>query len=200
MPVQPALSPAFRDAVRESQSVFRLAMQAMASPGKILTLDAQLVPSPPLLAPAAALLLTLCDFETPVWLDPPLAESADVVAFLRFHTGARVVASPADATFAVIADGTHMPELAAFPQGAPDYPDRSATLIVQVETLAARGWRLEGPGIRDAARLSAAPLPADFAAQLRDNRSTFPCGVDIFLAARNALAALPRSVRLTETG
>jgi alpha-D-ribose 1-methylphosphonate 5-triphosphate synthase subunit PhnH len=199
MAAQSALAPAFRDAVRDSQSVFRRAMQAMASPGRILMLESQLAPPAPLFAPAAALLLTVCDFETPVWLDPLLADSAGVAAFLRFHTGARVVASPVDAAFAVIADGARMPELYSFAQGTPEYPDRSATLIVQVETLAARGWKLEGPGIRDSARLSAAPLPADFAAQLRANRSAFPCGVDIYLATRNALAALPRSVRLTET-
>jgi alpha-D-ribose 1-methylphosphonate 5-triphosphate synthase subunit PhnH len=200
MAAQSALPPAFRDAVRDSQSVFRLAMAAMASPGKILTLAARLSPPPPLLAPAAALLLTLCDYETPVWLDPPLADSAAVAAFLRFHTGARVVASPVDAAFAVIVDAVHMPRLETYAQGTPEYPDRSATLIVQVETLTAGDWRLEGPGIRGAARLSAAPLPADFAAQLRANRSAFPCGVDMYLATRNALAALPRSVRLTETG
>ena len=199
MPAQSALQPAFRDAVGESQSVFRLAMRAMASPGQILTLDAQLTPPAPLLAPAAALLLTLCDFETSVWLDPPLAENASVAAFLRFHTGASLVASPVDAAFAVIADPARMPELAVFSQGTPDYPDRSSTLIVQVETLSARGWSLEGPGIRNAIRFSATPLPAEFAGQMRANRSMFPRGVDLLLVTHDALAALPRSVRLMET-
>ena len=198
MPVQPAISPAFADAVRNSQSVFRLAMDAMASPGKIQTHPSQLSQPVPLFAPTAALLLTLCDFETTVWLDAPLADSAAVAAFLRFHTGARLVTSPADAAFAVIADSARMPALSAFAQGSPDYPDQSTTLIVQVETLAAGAWRLEGPGIRGISRLSAAPLPRDFVAQLHLNRSTFPRGVDIFLATRIALAALPRGVRLSE--
>lgn len=198
MAAQSALSPAFADPVRDSQAVFRRAMDALASPGRIVTLASQLSPPVPLFAPTAALLLTLCDFETPLWLDTPLADSAEVSAFVRFHTGARLVASPAAAAFAAIADSARMPALATFAQGSPDYPDRSATLIVQVETLATGGWRLEGPGIRGISRLSAAPLPGDFAAQLRLNRSTFPRGVDIFLATRTALAALPRSVRLTE--
>ncbi len=198
MPAQSTIQPAFRDAVRESQSVFRVAMDAMSSPGKIHALASPLAPPAPLSMPAAALLLTLCDFETPVWLDPPLADGAGVPGFLRFHTGAKLVTSPADAAFAVVADATRMPRLATLAQGTADYPDRSATLIVQVETLAAGGWKLEGPGICKAARLSAAPLPADFASQLAANRDAFPCGVDIFLATRNALAALPRSVRLTE--
>jgi alpha-D-ribose 1-methylphosphonate 5-triphosphate synthase subunit PhnH len=199
MAVQSAIQPAFRDAVRESQAVFRLAMRAMASPGQIIEVDAALAPPAPLLAPAAALLLTLCDFETPVWLDPALADNADVAAFLRFHTGARPVPSPADAAFAVIADAAHMPPLTSFAQGTPDYPDRSATLILQVETLAASGWTLEGPGIRGSTCLTAGPLPADFTTQMRANRAAFPCGIDIFFATRTSLAALPRSTRLRET-
>jgi alpha-D-ribose 1-methylphosphonate 5-triphosphate synthase subunit PhnH len=198
MSVQTAIHAAFRDGVRESQAVFRLAMRALASPGQIVRLDTPLEPPAPLFAPAAALLLTLCDFETSVWLDPVLADSAEVAAFLRFHTGARLVTSPADAAFAVIANAARMPALSAFAQGTPDYPDRSTTLLLQVETLAAAGWTLEGPGIRGTARFSAVPLPADFAAQMRANRAVFPCGVDILFATRTSLAALPRSTHLAE--
>jgi alpha-D-ribose 1-methylphosphonate 5-triphosphate synthase subunit PhnH len=197
MSAQSAIQPAFRDAVREPQAVFRLAMRAMASPGQIIELGAGIVPPAPLLVPAAALLLTLCDFETPVWLDTMLADSADVAAFLRFHTGARLVPSPADAAFAVVADAARMPALTTFARGAPDYPDRSATLIVQVEGLTVGGWTLEGPGIRGATCFTAAPLPADFATQLRANRAAFPRGVDIFFSTRTLLAALPRSTRVT---
>jgi alpha-D-ribose 1-methylphosphonate 5-triphosphate synthase subunit PhnH len=173
-------------------------MEAMASPGKIVALEVQLAPPAPLLPATAALLLTLCDFETPLWLDPPLAENAEVVAFLRFHTGA-ALATPEACAFAVVADPLRMPALGCFSQGAPEYPDRSATLILQLMALEPRGWTLEGPGIRQAAYLTGAPLPADFAQQLRHNRSRFPCGVDVFLVADGALAALPRSLRLMET-
>jgi len=192
------LQPGFGDPVRESQAVFRLALRAMAAPGAILGCEAYPTPPTPLLAPAAALALTLCDFETPVWLDQPLAENPDVADFLRFHTGARLVLSPAEALFAVVADSARLPALANFAQGCRDYPDRSTTLLVQVESLEARGWRLQGPGIRQLARLSAAPLPADFVCQLGVNRAQFPCGVDIFLTTCRAIAALPRSVRVAE--
>ncbi len=199
MSAQSAIQPAFRDAVRESQAVFRVAMRAMASPGQIIELDAGLVPPAPLLVPAAALLLALCDFETPIWLDPVLADSGDVAAFLRFHTGARLVPSPAEAALGVVADTARVPALKTFAQGTPEYPDRSATLILQVDTLAVGGWTLEGPGIRGTTRFTAAPLPADFTTQLRANRTAFPCGVDIFFATRTSLAALPRSTRVTES-
>jgi alpha-D-ribose 1-methylphosphonate 5-triphosphate synthase subunit PhnH len=188
----------FADPVRESQAVFRLAMRAMSAPGSIVPVGTMLTPPQPLLAPAAALLMMLCDFETPVWCDRPLADNPDVADFLRFHTGARLVLSPAEAAFAVVADSARLPALTDFAQGTRDYPDRSSTILVQVQSLEPRGWRLEGPGIRHFARLCAAPLPAAFLAELWANRSRFPCGVDIFLATQGAIAALPRSIRLGE--
>ena len=121
-----------------------------------------------------------------------------MATFLRFHTGAGLVRAPSDATFAAIADAMATLPLSAFAQGTPAYPDRSTSLIVQVETLTDDGWRLEGPGIRGSTCLRAAPLPADFVDRLRANRAAFPCGIDIFLASANAIAALPRSVRVTE--
>jgi len=188
MSARPIIEPAFADRVRDSQWIFRRAIEAMASPGRVVTLRSKLAPPAPLNGPAAALLLTLCDFETPVWLDAPLAENAGVCSFLRFHTGAGLVASP------VVA----MPHLSEFSQGTLAYPDRSTTLIVQVGALSADGWRLEGPGVRSSVRFSAAPLPIDFVGRLRANGAAFPCGVDILFAADDAIAALPRSVRLKE--
>lgn len=200
MGIQSPIPPGFTNAVAESQVVFRAAMEALACPGRRRPLHASLAPPPPLAPTTAALLLALADFETPVWLDPPLADAMGVAAFVRFHTGARVVGSAADAAFAVIGDPARMPPLASFPQGTPEYPDRSATLILQVETLRDSGWRLEGPGIPGHALFSASPLPAGFAAQTRANRGRFPCGIDILFATGDAIAALPRSTRLMETG
>ena len=200
MQVQPSIQPGFADAVVQSQATFRCAMSAMSRPGRIVALAPRVEPPAPLSAPAAALLLTLCDFETTVWLDPTLSAAAAVADFLRFHTGARCIDDAAVANYAVISDSVRMPALATFAQGTPQYPDQSTTLIVEVERLAQSGWTLEGPGIRAASRLGAAPLPDDFAEQLGANRSRFPCGVDIFFTTRDEIAALPRSVRLTGTG
>lgn len=195
-----SIRPGFRDPVAGSQAVFRAAMSALARPGRRQPVRPGFDPPQPLAAPAAALLLTLCDFETPVWLDPPLAGEPGVAEFLRFHTGARLVASHAEAAYAVIADAARMPPLASFNQGTADYPDRSATLIVQVAELHVSGWRLEGPGIAGHAMFSASPLPGDFVHQVRARRSRFPCGVDLLFATATEIAALPRSTHVTETG
>jgi alpha-D-ribose 1-methylphosphonate 5-triphosphate synthase subunit PhnH len=193
-----SIQPGFPDAVSGPQAVFRIAMDAMARPGRCLSIAPGLAPPRPLGSASAALLLTLCDFETPVWLDPPLAAEAGVPEYVRFHTGARLVASPAEAAWAVVSDTSRMPPLSGFAQGTPDYPDRSATLILEVEALSASGWRLEGPGIAGHTLFSASRLPGDFVEQMRANRRRFPCGVDIFFTSGREIAALPRSTRLME--
>ena len=55
---------------------------------------------------------------------------------------------------------------------------------------------LSGPGIAGMRRFSAEPLPPDFRARLIANRDMFPRGVDLILVTENAVAALPRSVRV----
>lgn len=187
------LVPGLADPAVDSQRVFRAVMWAMAKPGRMIEIGTRLAPPPPLTPAAAAIVLALADFETPIWLDPTLADQAAVGTYLRFHTGARIVADPAEATFAAIADPARMPPLAAFRQGTIDYPDRSATLLLQVEALGTGGLEIEGPGIDGRARLAATPLPADFREQWADNRSAFPCGVDLLLATDALIAALPRS-------
>jgi len=149
------------------------------------------------LTPAtAALLLALSDFETSIWLDQTLRDGPEISAFLRFHTGSKLVVEPDAADFAVIAAPRAMPRLQAFAQGTLAYPDRSTTVIVQVETLKTDGWRLTGPGIRSVNQFSADPLPDDFVAQL--NGQAFPCGVDVVFVADPGIAALPRSIRISE--
>src|SRR5262249_51019383 len=105
---------------------------------------------------------------------------------------------PAHAAFAFIADPAAATPFDEFAQGTPEYPDRSTTIVLQVGTFSGGApLVLTGPGIKGSTRLSAAPLPADFAARLVANRALFPRGVDLILAGPEAVAALPRSVRVT---
>jgi alpha-D-ribose 1-methylphosphonate 5-triphosphate synthase subunit PhnH len=191
------LAPAFADPVGGSQAVFRSVMEAMARPGAIVAAGGLAQAPQPLGLAVAAVALALTDYETPVWLDPALAQSPEVAAWLRFHTGAPLTDDPRRAAFGFIADPPRMPPFEAFSQGSMEYPDRAATLVLQVERLSDDGgfW-LSGPGIRGSRALSAAPLPADFAARMRANRALFPRGVDIVLACATTLAALPRSVHV----
>lgn len=183
------------DGVFASQAAFRALMEAFARPGEIKAVRG--VAGPPPLAPAAAAVVqSLADYETPIWLDPPLAETPAVGEWIRFHTGARLTSDPGAAAFALIADADALPDFASFALGSEEYPDRSTTLIVQVARFAGAALTLEGPGIRTTRAFAAEPLPNDFAQRLAANRELFPRGVDLVLVADDKVLALPRSVRL----
>ena len=194
-----ALRPGFRDPVHDAQAVFRAAMEALSRPGLVRALPADLDPPEPLTPELAALALALSDADTPLWLDAPLVRSPEVAAYLRFHTGAPVVANPADAAFALIADPAACPDFSAFAPGTPDYPDGSATLILALDRLTEDdGPAFAGPGIRGRVRLDAGPLPAAWPARLAANHALFPRGIDLLLTAPGRVAGLPRSARVLE--
>ncbi len=150
MTAMSAPRPGFSAPVHDAQRVFRAVMTALSEPGTVVPLDAGLTPPDGLLPTSAAVLLALADYETPIWLAPTLRSSA-VESFLRFHTGAALVADPTRAAFAVMtADAFE--GLEGLPIGTLEYPDRSATLILEVEALAEAGpLALAGPGTRERA-------------------------------------------------
>jgi alpha-D-ribose 1-methylphosphonate 5-triphosphate synthase subunit PhnH len=189
---------AFTEAAFASQAAFRALMDAFARPGEIRRVSGVPVPAPaPLTPTTAALLQTLADYETPVWLDASLAQPA-VIEWIRFHTGAPVTDNSLNAAFALIGDARALPDFAQFSPGSDEYPDRSATLIVQIERFAGRTLQLQGPGIKTTRSLAAGPLPEDFVVRLAGNRELHPRGLDLVLVAGDQVAALPRSLRLTE--
>jgi alpha-D-ribose 1-methylphosphonate 5-triphosphate synthase subunit PhnH len=192
-----ALSGGFPDPVYGAQSVFRAVMDAVARPGTIVALKAGVLPPEPLPSAAGAIALALCDHETPVWLGSKLAGAEAVADWIRFHTGAPIAGSPDEAAFALICDPALMPALSAFRQGTAEYPDRSATLIICVETLrGSEALKLSGPGINGTASLAPHKLPVGFRDQLRANHAQFPRGVDLLFVCGEKLAALPRSTRI----
>ena len=183
-----------------SQSVFRAIMDAMAQPGSIRPCASLARPPAPLSATAGAVALTLCDHDTPLWLDPALEASAGVRGWLGFHCGSPLVRVPAEAHFALVANPAELIALENFSQGTQEYPDRSTTLILQVASLSeGRALLLEGPGIETSASLAPAPLPRHFCEQWRQNNARFPRGVDLILAAPEGIACLPRTTRIRAT-
>jgi alpha-D-ribose 1-methylphosphonate 5-triphosphate synthase subunit PhnH len=191
------LATAFPAPVLANQAVFRALMDALARPGTVKPLVPAAAAPSPLTPTAAALALAMLDYETPVWLDAPLAQSREVAEWIRLHAGAPVTSDPWQAVFAFIADALHAPPFDGFSLGTPEYPDRSATLVLQVDGFG-NGQRLllSGPGIPDVRSFSAQPLPPDFQGRLAANRALFPRGVDLILVSPDAVAALPRSVAL----
>jgi alpha-D-ribose 1-methylphosphonate 5-triphosphate synthase subunit PhnH len=154
------LVPGFRDPVHDAHASFRAILDAMSHPGGIKELHGSIAAAPPspLGTAAAAIALALCDIDTPIWLDLPLAAAAP---YLAFHCGALTAGGPAQARFAFAANAAALPPLESFALGSDEYPDRSTTLVIEVVGLVAgSGMRLTDTGSRDNQLLSVAGLAA----------------------------------------
>jgi alpha-D-ribose 1-methylphosphonate 5-triphosphate synthase subunit PhnH len=191
----------FADKVLSAQSTFRSVMDAMARPGSVRQIGVATGAPSPLMRGAAAIALTLFDHDTPVWLDAAMSETSDVTKWLKFHTGAPVIADSSICSFALIGDPEVLPALDRFAFGSNEYPDRSTTLILQVESLTEGShFELRGPGIDGTAVLQATLEPADLFERLGINAALFPRGIDIVLVAGDAIVAIPRTTRLAAKG
>ncbi|WP_226782847.1 phosphonate C-P lyase system protein PhnH [Oceaniglobus trochenteri] len=172
----------------QSAHAFRGLLEAMARPGTVRQIGGAAPPRP--LSPAAGCaLLTLCDTDTPVYL----AGGADcdaVRAWLAFHTGAPLT-GPSHCAFAIGRWEDLLP-LSAYPTGTSEYPDRSATLIVDGTDFAKPGAVLRGPGISGQATMALPGIKA-----FQDNNALFPLGLDFIFAGGSRIAALPRSTKIT---
>lgn len=187
------LAPGLADPSHDAQQIFRAILDATAHPGRIVTLPAAPVGPGGLSRAATAYLLTLADRDTPVWLADAI-DRPEVRDFLRFHAGAPIAATRGAAGFGVLAAITARP-FDDFNIGTDAYPDRAATLVIEVPDLRGgppRTWR--GPGIDGATHVAIAGLAEDFWLDWSANHGLFPCGVDLVFSAGTELCALPRSI------
>jgi alpha-D-ribose 1-methylphosphonate 5-triphosphate synthase subunit PhnH len=191
----------FADKVASAQSTFRSVMDAMARPGSVQQVAAAVGTPPSVMRGTAAIALTLFDHDTPIWLDARMSETTDVAKWLKFHSGAPVVADSSICHFALIGKAAALPDLDRFSFGTDEYPDRSTTLIVQVESLTqGRDYQLRGPGIDGSVVLRATIAPSDLFDRLAINARLFPRGIDVVLVADDKIVAIPRTTRLVANG
>ncbi|WP_328585819.1 phosphonate C-P lyase system protein PhnH [Phaeovulum vinaykumarii] len=171
----------------DAAHAFRAALEALARPGSVQDLRGATPPAP-LSVAAGTLLLTLADSATPLHL-AGAADCDAVRGWLAFHCGAPLVGP--EAAMLAVGRWEDLGPLSAYPRGTPDYPDRSATLIVECDALdGPANATLSGPGIETRAT---APLPD--LATLAENHALYPLGLDFFFTAGARVMGLPRSTR-----
>ena len=187
--------PGFQDLIHDSQSTFKVLLDALSRPGTIKQVTAQLTPPSELNIACAAACLTLFDLETKVWLQPGL--NREVKDWLLFHTNCRFTENIKQADFAVIWDIENMPELSKFKQGTPIYPEDSTTLLI---TVGAKGFSpasdklpiLTGAGINQQITMPIA-LSNSFWQQWQQNHNSYPQGIDIYFFSEAKVVGLPRT-------
>ncbi|PDT41330.1 MULTISPECIES: phosphonate C-P lyase system protein PhnH [Sinorhizobium] len=188
---------AFADPVFAAQSVFRTLMDSFARPGTIGRLSAQSSPRSPLGNASGAVALTLCDHDTPVWLSPALAKSS-VPQWIAFHTGAALTEAKDEARFAFVEKGAAVPGFDQFALGTQEYPDRSTTLVVEIEALTGgEALVARGPGIKTEIGVAPKGLPDVFLDFWAANWAVFPRGIDLVLTSGDAVLCLPRTTKLS---
>uniref|UniRef100_A0A9E7ZRM8 Phosphonate C-P lyase system protein PhnH n=1 Tax=Bosea sp. NBC_00436 TaxID=2969620 RepID=A0A9E7ZRM8_9HYPH len=198
MPAETMIAPGFSDPVFQSQAAFRALLAALSEPGTLQSVAAEIAPPEGLATATATVLLTLTDYETPVWL-PEALRNGPAGVWLRFHCAAALVDDPAEATFAVIDGTADEPMLSAFNLGTDQFPDRSTTVIVQVAGLeGGPAITLAGPGIPGSRNIAPRGLRSGFTDELRENGALYPLGIDVLLAHGEGLIGLPRSTQIEE--
>ena len=191
------LQPGFQDPVFESQETFRLLLNALSFPGRCCELESKVVPPEGLYRSTAAISLCLLDLEVTLWLDPVFG--AEVIQWITFHTGCRLVENPQDAQFAILSEffqpSQNVPNLDSFNPGTVEYPEASTTLLLQIPAL--RGGAsvcLSGCGILQERHIS--PLVDVGLWKLWGNSDRFPLGMDVYLMTETTIMGLPRSIRV----
>lgn len=171
---------------------FRSLIQAFAHPGTARRLHPDCVDGGEAVGILAACLL---DAECAIGAAIEAQEAA--VASLARRTGCRRT----DAVMAdfVMAGSGAGSTLATLRVGDPDYPDRGATVVYRVRSLADEGgeWDWSGPGIATSVSPRLEGLDAGELAALREINSAYPLGLDaLFVADDGSILAMPRSTRL----
>lgn len=183
------------DPAHENQRIFRAILLTMSRPGTVTVLGNWPKPPKGMHPAAAAVCLALVDMDTPLWIDP--AAPSDIQTFLRFQCGCPIPKEPGKGSFGLILDGNKLPDLDKFHPGDIEYPDRSATLIIQVESInVGHGVTLTGPGINGDTQLQVKGLHTDFWQILQQNNRRFPLGYDVILTTETEIVSLPRTVQV----
>ncbi len=188
------LEPCF-DRVFTSQRLFRLLLDAMARPGKIVPLPAlDLDPPQGLTCFMAGLAFTLLDRETSFAVLPGCEPWS---RYLLLNSGSRA-AAVSEAEFIIVDGQADLPSLLDVRRGDLLFPDRGATLMIMLSGIGAEygdiGLALQGPGVFGVRTVHLSGLcPANLERVIDLNRE-FPLGVDLILSdSRGALVCIPRS-------
>lgn len=191
------LAPAFQNPVDAAQESFRAILDTMSRPGTIKKMAQFPQADFSLSKSTLAVALTLLDADTPYWFSEK-AQQEGLRNYLAFHTGAPFEARVEEAQFLFVSHAEDIPDLMSLKPGTAEYPDRSATLIIEIgEFGSGTEVELSGPGIRTTTRFSASALTDAFWRDVQKNAARFPLGVDfIFTSSDGSVAALPRSTQV----
>ena len=142
----------------EDQRNFRLLLEAVAYPGRIVTFPEPGRPFAQRRTAHVIVLETLADMSTPVWIDGDFPEARSVARDSRWPVGAM------ESCVFALCRGDRLSSLDRFSQGTQLDPHLSTTAIVEMTGLfGGDPLRLAGPGVAPDGQIFAPrSLPEDF--------------------------------------
>ncbi|MGH3933948.1 MAG: phosphonate C-P lyase system protein PhnH [Pseudonocardiaceae bacterium] len=179
-----------------SQRVFRILLEALARPGTVQHLPADLVDVD---VPVAVLVpLALADLE--VTLAVLETGGPDWASRLERASGAER-AAPERADMVLALRAPRPDEVRGLRRGTPDRPELGCRLVLACADLSATTGEvlveLTGPGVAGSAQLAVDGLPVEVLEALVAVNRRFPQGVDTYLVATDGhVVGLPRTTRV----
>jgi alpha-D-ribose 1-methylphosphonate 5-triphosphate synthase subunit PhnH len=130
-----------------------------------------------------------------------IPRNEDWERYMHLNTGARGE-EPGRADYLILQGSAVWHQVESFYRGSLASPEKSSTLIVNVETLTENGSGerelfLRGPGIEELAHIGLTGMRLQNIQAIMELNAEFPLGVDVILVdAAGMVCALPRSVRI----
>jgi alpha-D-ribose 1-methylphosphonate 5-triphosphate synthase subunit PhnH len=195
------------DPVFHSQAIFRSALDAIARPGNLSSLDTLPIDPPAgLTRGLASLAFTLINRDVSYCL---VGFNPETEAYLNANTSSRTQALH-QADF-LLCDGYPSAEVVQCAKtGILTYPETSSSIYAQVSGIHAEptpdalAVRFEGPGIPESVTRWFTQAPRSFFEALASVNSEFPLGIDVLLVHANPcdpgtfrVLGIPRTARIT---
>ena len=192
------------DEVFDSQKNFRILLDAMSRPGKVVSLHPHSFGRFPqgFNPHVLTLMKTLCDNNVTIFTYDRTYQN-----YLQANTGSEPVDNPAMADYALFGGRRYSGGFSKLKTGTPEFPEDSTTTIVTVDSLAegvcgdfsdnTLVLRLKGPGIKHSNTLFINGLDSEYAAVFSSLNRAFPLGLDLILAdTEGRISCLARTTRL----
>ncbi|MBN3254956.1 phosphonate C-P lyase system protein PhnH [Pectobacterium brasiliense] len=186
----------FAHPVFGTQLCFRKIVKAMSEPGSLVTVP-NVSGLESMSSATAATLLTLTSHTTPLFIDPKIGNPL-LLRTLCLHTNVPIATRLDEADFVLLSGNRFSYDLMALSCGSEAEPEKSTTVIVEVEGMHdGPCLKLTGPGIKTH-RIISPRLPGGVRDYLCNRPHAFPTGLDFLFTSGKKLFAIPRSTHVEE--
>lgn len=186
----------FAHPVFGTQLCFRKIVKAMSEPGSLVTVP-NVSNLESLSSATVATLLTLTSHATPLFIDPQMS-NPQLLRTLSLHTNVPIITTLENADFALLSGNPSSYDLMALSCGSEIEPEKSATVILEVEGMHdGTCLKLTGPGIKTH-RIISPRLPSSVRDYLCNRPHAFPTGLDFLFTSGKKLFGIPRSTHVEE--